>query len=116
MEGNTIYAIEGLFDASITNVPSMSEISVVLLIADLVPWLKLLPNVTWLNIELSELKCWLNEETIGEDIHFFLERLERISVTCTSMDESMLDKLLAFFVESGHFSRMRRLCFVDGCT
>ena len=84
-----------------------------LLIAELVSWLKLLPNVAWLNAELSELKCWLNEETMVDDLHFFLERLELISVNCASMDESMLDKLLAFFVKSGHFCRMRRLCFVE---
>ena len=68
----------------------------------------------WLDIDLSELKYWLDDETVGRDLHVFLERLEKFCVTCYLIDEAMLDNILTYFVDSGHFSRVRRLCFV-GC-
>ena len=78
------------------------------------PWLKLLPNLTWLDIDFTELKYWLDDETVGRDLHVFLERLEKFYVVCVVMDETTLEKFLTYFVESGHFSRVRQLR-LHGC-
>ena len=60
--------------------------------------------MTWLDIDLSELTYWLDDESVGRDLHVFLERLEKCCVTCFLLDEVTLDKVLAYFVDSGHFS------------
>ena len=110
-DGGQHHLRESRFVAAMSSMQCTPSICVV---ADLASWFRLLPNVKWLDIDLSELTYWLDDESVGRDLHVFLERLEKFCVTCFLLDEATLEKVLAYFVDSGHFSRVRRLCFV-GC-
>ena len=83
------------------------------LIEDVLGWLRLLPNVTRLNVDLSEMTLWLHDESMGRDLHSSLARLEHLHVTCSTVADDMLDGLLTYLVDSGHFSRLRRLRFAE---
>ena len=83
------------------------------LIEDVLGWLRLLPNVTRLKVDLSELMLWLHDESMGRDLHSSLVRLEHLYVTCSTVAGDMLDRLLTYLVDSGHFSRLRRLWLAE---
>ena len=83
------------------------------LIEDVLDWFKLLPKVKRLNVDLSEMTLWLHDESMSRDLHSFLVRLEHLHVTCSTMADDMLDRLLTYLVDSGHFSRLRRLWLAE---
>ena len=82
-------------------------------IIDLVSWLRLLPNVNFLNLELTEFKYWFMNNSIIEDLQFFLQRLNRFVVECSYIiNKEIMESLLLFILNRNNFFKSQYVQFV----
>jgi hypothetical protein len=85
-------------------------------ITDLLPWLRLLPNIDSLYVDLTELKYWFMNDLSNQYLDSFLQRLDRLYVDCSyitnsKMNEEIMKPLLLFIINKYRFSQLRCLQF-----
>ncbi|CAF4000077.1 unnamed protein product [Rotaria magnacalcarata] len=85
---------------------------------ELCSWLRLLPNIKCLDVYLTELKYWLNNNANNPHLDSFLRRVERLYVECSDvinakMNEEIMEPLLLFLIDKHRFPQLRCLRFMN---
>ena len=81
---------------------------------DLPNWFRMLPNVTCLQVHISEIFKWIRNESLAQRMAFFLRRLNEVQVSCSpdmnsTISATAMEKLQSFLIQSGLFSRLEIL-------
>ncbi|CAF2118612.1 unnamed protein product [Rotaria magnacalcarata] len=88
------------------------------MILELCSWLRLLPNIKCLDVYLTELKYWFNNNANNPNLDSFLRRIERLYVECSDvinakMNEEIMEPLLLFLIDKHRFPQLRCLRFMN---
>ncbi|CAF3437903.1 unnamed protein product, partial [Rotaria sp. Silwood2] len=84
----------------------------------LIDWLRLLPNITCLYIDSTELKYWFTNNCTHPYLDTFLQRLDRLYVDCSSimninLNEEFLMPFLSFVIDKRRFPRLVCLRLIE---
>jgi hypothetical protein len=86
---------------------------------ELLSWLRILPNIKCLDVDLVELKYWLVIDFSNQHyINSFLQRIERLYINCSciinaKMNEEIMQPLVLFIIAKYHFPQLRCLRFMN---
>ena len=84
---------------------------------DLPGWFRMLPNVTRLDVHISEIFKWIRNEGLAQRMAFFLRRLSEVQISCSpdmnsTISATAMEKLQSFMIQSGLFPRLEILSLV----